>query len=124
MVYADMTKRTTGSFAGYDCVKLENDALTLWVTESIGPRIIGLALQGDDNLFAELPDETLDCPAGGTFFFRGGHRLWHAPEDPQRTYIPDDAPVTITDVESGILVTQPIEAQTGIQKSLTITLPS
>ncbi|MGB3906328.1 MAG: hypothetical protein WBB22_15570 [Anaerolineae bacterium] len=118
-----MTKRTAGSFAGYDCVKLENDALTLWVTQSVGPRIIGLALQGSANLLAELPDETLDCPDGGSFSFRGGHRLWHAPEDPQRTYIPDDAPVTITDVESGILVTQPIEAQTGIQKSLTITLP-
>jgi hypothetical protein len=118
-----MIKPSETCFAGHDCVKLENDGLTLWVTESIGPRIIGLALQGGDNLFAELPDETLDCPAGGTFFFRGGHRLWYAPEDPQRTYIPDDAPVTITEVESGILVTQPIEAQTGIQKSLTITLP-
>ena len=118
-----MTKPSETRFAGYDCVKLENDALTLWVTESVGPRIIGLALPGGDNLFAELPDETLDCPGEGTYSFRGGHRLWYAPEDPQRTYIPDDAPVTLTDVESGILVTQPIEAQTGIQKSLTITLP-
>jgi hypothetical protein len=118
-----MVKPSKTRFAGYDCVKLENDAVTLWVTESVGPRIIGLAWQGGDNLFAELPDDTLDWPAGGTFFFRGGHRLWYAPEDPQRTYIPDDAPVTITDVESGILVTQPIEERTGIQKSLTITLP-
>jgi hypothetical protein len=118
-----MSRPLRTRFAGYDCVKLENDALTLWVTESIGPRIIGLALQGGDNLFAELPDVTLDWPAGGTFFFRGGHRLWYAPEDPRCTYIPDDAPVTITEFESGILVTQPVEAQTGIQKSLTITLP-
>jgi hypothetical protein len=117
-----MIKRTTARFAGYDCVKLENDALALWVTQSVGPRIIGLALQGDANLFAELPDETAACPGEGTYSFRGGHRLWHAPEDPRRTYIPDDTPVTVTDTESGILVTQPVEAQTGIQKSLTITL--
>jgi len=123
LVYAEMIKPSRTRFAGCDCVKVENDAVTLWVTESVGPRIIGLALQGGDNLFAELPDETLDWPAGGSFFFRGGHRLWYAPEDPQRTYIPDDAPVTITDVESGILVTQPVEAQTGIQKSMIITLP-
>jgi hypothetical protein len=118
-----MLKRTTAQFAGYECVKLENGALVLWITQSVGPRIIGLALQGGANLFAELPDETLICPDAGAFSFRGGHRLWHAPESPPRTYIPDDAPVTIAEVENGIRVTQPVEPGTGIQKSLTITLP-
>jgi hypothetical protein len=115
-------KHTIARYAGYDCIKLENDALALWVTQSVGPRIIGLAWQGGVNLFAELPDETVDCPGVGAFSFRGGHRLWHAPEDPRRTYIPDDTPITATDTENGILVAQPVEAQTGIQKSLTITL--
>ena len=121
-MYANM-KRTTARFAGYDCVKLENNDLALWVTQSVGLRIIGLALQGDDNLFAELPGDTLTCPGEGAYSLRGGHRLWHAPEDPRRTYIPDDAPVNIADAENGIHVTQPVEAQTGIRKSLTITLP-
>jgi hypothetical protein len=110
-------------FAGYDCVGLENEALGLWVTRSVGPRIIGLALPGGANLLAELPGETLECPGRGTFSFYGGHRLWYAPEDPQRTYLPDDAPVTVADTEHGVVVTQPVEAQTGIQKSLTISLP-
>jgi len=118
-----MIRHTTTRFAGYDCVKLENDALALWVTQSVGPRIIGLALPGGANLLAELPDETLECPGRGTFSFYGGHRLWYAPEDPRRTYLPDDAPVTIADLANGVLVTQPVEAQTGIQKSLTISLP-
>jgi len=122
-VYGDMMKRTTTRFAGYDCIKLENNDLALWVTQSVGPRIIGLALQGGANLLAQVPDITLTCPGEGAYSLRGGHRLWHAPEDPRRTYIPDDAPVTIADVESGVRVTQPIEAQTGIRKSLTITLP-
>ncbi len=116
-------KRTTARFAGYDCVKLENDALTLWVTQSVGPRIIGLALQGGDNFFAEIPDATLDCPGNGSYSLRGGHRLWYAPEDPRRTYLPDDEPVALTETENGIRVTQPVEPQTGVQKSLTITLP-
>jgi hypothetical protein len=115
-------KHTTTRFADFDCVKLENDALALWVTQSVGPRIIGLALQDGVNLLAELPGETLECPGCGTFSFRGGHRLWFAPEDPRHTYLPDDAPVTFADVADGVLVTQPIEAQTGIQKSLTITV--
>ncbi len=116
-------KHTTTPFAGYACIKLENDALALWVTQSVGPRIIGLALQGGDNLFVEAPDATLDCPGEGVYSLRGGHRLWYAPEDPQRTYLPDDAPATVADVADGVLVTQPIEAQTGIQKSLAISLP-
>jgi hypothetical protein len=117
-----MMNRTTTRFAGYDCVKLENDALALWVTQSVGPRIIGVALQGGANLFAKVPDITLACPGDGNYSLRGGHRLWYAPEAPPRTYIPDDAPVSIADAENGIHVTQPVEAQTSIQKSLTITL--
>jgi hypothetical protein len=117
-----MIRHTTTRFAGYDCVKLENDALALWVTQSVGPRIIGVALQGGANLFAEVPDITLACPGDGNYSLRGGHRLWYAPEAPPRTYIPDDVPVSIADVENGIHVSQPVEAQTGIQKSLTITL--
>ncbi len=116
-------KHTTTRFAGHDCIKLENGALALWVTQSVGPRIIGLALPGGDNLLAELPDATLEYPGGGAFSLYGGHRLWYAPEDPQRTYLPDDAPVTVADTERGIVVTQPVEALTGIQKSLTISLP-
>lgn len=118
-----MVECATARFAGYDCVRLENDALALWVTQSVGPRIIGLALRDGDNLFAEVPDATLACPGEGDCSLRGGHRLWHAPEDPRRTYLPDDAPVSIAEAKSGILVTQPVEPQTCIQKSLTITLP-
>jgi hypothetical protein len=118
-----MVTCTSGRIAGYDCVKLENKALALWVTQSLGPRIIGLALPDGANLFAEIPDVTFDCPGRGAYSPRGGHRLWYAPEDPRRTYLPDDEPVSITEVENGVVVTQPVEAQTGIQKSLAITLP-
>lgn len=115
-------KRTTTHFAGYECLRLQNEALSLWVTRQIGPRIIGLALAGQANLLAELPEATLERPGGGRFHFRGGHRLWLAPEDPRLTYLPDDSPVTITETENGVRVLQPTEPQTGIQKSLTITL--
>jgi hypothetical protein len=111
-------------FAGHQCVRLGNEALALWVTRSVGPRIIGLALRGGKNLLAELPDEVADLPGGGAFHFYGGHRLWYGPEDLRRTYLPDDAPVAIADVEDGVLVTPPVEAQTGIEKSLTIAMPS
>ena len=118
-----MVTHTETHFAGYDCVKLENEALALWITRSVGPRIIGLALRGGESLFAVLPDDKTECPGVGTFSFRGGHRLWYAPEDLRITYIPDDDPVGIDKAQNGLVVTQPIQALTCIQKSLVITLP-
>jgi hypothetical protein len=118
-----LVTRTQTRFAGYECVRLENEALALWLTRSVGPRILSLALPGGENLFAVLPDDAVECPGIGPLSFRGGHRLWYAPEDPRRTYLPDDDPLAITEIENGLCVTQPVEAPTGIQKSLTVTLP-
>jgi hypothetical protein len=118
-----MITREETRYAGHYCIRLANEALSLWVTRSVGPRILGLAPAGGENLFALLPDATAECPGVGTFSFRGGHRLWYAPEDPWRTYLPDDEPVTFSEIENGLRVTQPAEAPTGIQKSMQITLP-
>lgn len=107
---------------GLDCVRLSNGALTLVVTRSVGPRVLALHWQGSANLFAELPGLTLDGAARGRFHFRGGHRLWHAPELPARTYVPDDEPVEIEPVENGIVATAPVEPDTGLQKRLAIRL--
>jgi hypothetical protein len=109
-------------YLGLQCVEIANDWLTLWVTESVGPRIIAIIPKGRDNLFVSLPDSTIECPGKGTFHLYGGHRLWHAPEDPKRTYIPDDQPVEIIPHEGGIHVRQAVEQDTGIQKEIRIQL--
>lgn len=105
-----------------DCVPLENETLKLLVTQSAGPRIISLRFQDGENLFAELPDLVTERPDGQVFRLYGGHRLWHAPEAMPRTYIPDDAPVDIRPSGKGILATQSVEAETGIEKSMQIIL--
>ena len=105
---------------GLQCVELANDHLSLLITQSVGPRVLSLSVAGGENLFAELPELTLDCPGKGPFHLYGGHRLWHAPEDPARTYLPDDGPVRISALEGGVQVVQPVETQTGLQKSLQI----
>jgi hypothetical protein len=112
----------TTKFLDFDCVSLENASLSLLVTQSVGPRIISLRFKGGDNLFAELPDFVTECLDGETFHFYGGHRLWHAPENMPRTYFPDDGPVDIAPTHNGMLVTQPVEVQTGIEKSIHISL--
>ena len=110
-------------YAGYDCVKLENTAVSVWVTRDVGPRIIGLALPDGDNLLAVVPQASATTPAGNVYQLRGGHRLWHAPEHIERTYVPDDTAVTINNIPNGIQTVQDVEASTGIEKRMAITLP-
>ncbi len=112
----------TINFQGLECVKLANRQLMLLVTKSVGPRVISLQVEGSQNLFAELPDAKLDFPGEGDFYLYGGHRLWHAPEDPARTYVPDNDPVEVREIRQGIEVTTPVEAATGMQKSIRIEL--
>ncbi|MBN2146421.1 MAG: hypothetical protein JW726_03490 [Anaerolineales bacterium] len=110
------------AYQNYNCIELSNNCITLLITRSVGPRIIALKVNGGENLFAELPKVTLDCPGKGKFHFYGGHRLWHAPEDPRRTYIPDDDPVEILPLENGIHTRQAVELETGIRKEMKIHL--
>jgi hypothetical protein len=109
-------------FLDIDCVSLENAVLSLLVTQSVGPRIISLCFNGGENLFAELPDFVTERPDGKLFHFYGGHRLWHAPENMPRTYALDDKPVEIVPTQTGLSVTQPVEVESGIEKSIRISL--
>lgn len=109
-------------YRDYDCVALENSVLSLLVTQSVGPRILSLRFNGGENLFAELPNFVTKRPDGKDFHFHGGHRLWHAPENMPRTYALDDDPVEIIQVQNSLSVMQQVEAETGIEKSIRISL--
>jgi len=111
-------------FAGLDCVQVKNGALSLWITHAVGPRIIGLSVGAGSNLLAVLPDATTITPTGKLYRFHGGHRLWRGPEDLELTYVPDDKPVTVSNVSAfGLAFAQPPEQLSGIQKRMTVTLP-
>ena len=112
----------TETFFGQECISLQNRTLELLVTQSVGPRIISFGFKDGNNLFAELPNFVTELPDGGVFHFYGGHRLWVAPEDLRTTYIPDDDPVEISPLENGLQVMQPVQPQTGLQKSMEILL--
>ncbi len=111
----------TVEFLGQTCLSLESDSLHLLVTQSVGPRILALAPRGGENLFAELPDLGIERPGQQPFRFYGGHRLWHAPEEPVRTYYPDDRPVEVDPLPDGLRVSQ-IEPPNGIRKTMEIRL--
>ncbi|MBX3037287.1 MAG: hypothetical protein KF758_10305 [Anaerolineales bacterium] len=112
----------TQKFSGYECVELKNGDISLLVTQSIGPRIISLRFNDGENLLAELPNFITTRPDGKDFHFYGGHRLWHSPEHMPRTYVLDDQPVEIVGEKNSLRVSQQVEAETGIEKSIEIKL--
>ncbi len=112
----------TVEFLGQTCLALENDALRLLVTRSVGPRVLALIPRGGENLFAELADLALSRPGRQDFYFYGGHRLWHAPEEPNRTYLPDDQPVEVEELPDGLRLSQ-LESANGIRKTIEVCLP-
>lgn len=107
---------------GLPCLALENDVLSLAVTTTVGPRILSLRYRGGPNLFAELPDATLDCPGVGPYHLRGGHRFWVAPESAARTYLPDDAPPDIRPIDGGLVLLQAVDESTGLQRTMRLRL--
>lgn len=101
--------------------RLSNGRIELVMTGEVGPRIIRLGFVGGQNLFYEDP-QALGKTGGNDWRLYGGHRLWHAPEDLVRTYVPDNFPVTVEAIAGGLRATQPNETANGIQKQIEITM--
>lgn len=109
------------AYRGWEnCFRVSNDLVELVVTTDVGPRIIRFGF-GRDNELGEFP-EHLGLTGGNAFRLYGGHRLWHAPESLERTYVPDNIPVRLVTQPDGVRVTQDVESGTGIQKELEISL--
>jgi hypothetical protein len=108
-------------FHGWNALKLVTDQAELIIPTDIGPRIVSCSLAGEENLFACI-GEHLGGRGESEFTVRGGHRLWHSPEHPQRTYQPDNSPVGVKHLDEGlgVILTQNIEAATGIQKHMSV----
>lgn len=104
-----------------ETLEFGDETLTLTVTTSLGPRILRLARRDGANVFAELGDLGVEHPNGTSYRFRGGHRLWVAPEVPQSTYLPDDDPVAI-DRRSGAITMVAPAGVDGIRKTIRVGL--
>ncbi len=115
-----MIRQEQGEFNGLACRWLDNGRVRLAVTTGVGPRIVFCGVAGGVNLLAETPEVALDGPHGPVRLF-GGHRLWYGPEIAERTYWPDDQPVTAEEVPDGARFVAPPDAF-GVVKELTLTL--
>lgn len=103
-------------------LQLSNGTVELVMPLEIGPRIMRYARIGGPNVFKEY-EEQLGRQGEKDWMIRGGHRLWHAPEDDVRTYVRDNGPIRYEPLgDSGVRLIQPLEATTGIEKEIDIHL--
>ncbi|MEF8851114.1 MAG: hypothetical protein V5A44_10725 [Haloarculaceae archaeon] len=114
-----VTIESTSYRAWDDCLRVSNDVLELVVTVGLGPRVLACGFVDGENLF--FTDEERE-PMRNGYVLHGGHRLWHAPEDEDRTYVPDEDPVEWTGTDHGVRLVQDTEEGTGIQKTVSIAL--
>lgn len=107
-------------YQGWQALQLKTGKAELVVPTGVGPRVLRLGFSGQDNLFHNVAG-TLGQTGGDKWNLYGGHRLWHAPEHPQRTYVPDNKAVQVQkDGEKTIVLTGQPEAPTGMTKTVQI----
>ncbi len=110
-------------YHGYATRRLANEFLWVEALATAGPRIIRLGLAGSArNLLAETPGEGWETPHGRYELF-GGHRLWFAPEDPDRVAVPDGRGLVVETEPDGMRLTGLAELPTGLVRSMTLRLP-
>lgn len=109
-------------FHGLRTRSLQNEHLRLDYLTEAGPRLVRLFRAGsDENLLADVFDFTVPTP-WGNYAFLGGHRLWYAPEEMPRTYLPDLDGLQAEELPGGVRLFRPAPPQTGIAKVLEVYL--
>ncbi|QCX33913.1 hypothetical protein FDN13_09485 [Caloramator sp. E03] len=103
------------------CLEISNGSIDALVTVDCGPRIIRFGFIGEENEFCDEAPVEIDFE-DDKFYLRGGHRLWHSPENMPRTYMPDNKPLKWERIENGIRVSQDVEPHVQMKKELEITL--
>jgi hypothetical protein len=109
-------------FGGWEnCVRMTDGDIELVATTDVGPRIIRFGFIGGQNIFREVKKD-LGKTGGDAWRMYGGHRLWHGPEANPRSYFPDNQPVDYKIENSTLKLSQRVEAATGMQKQIDVTL--
>lgn len=111
-----------GDYHGRPARRLCSRYLWLDVLTAAGPRIVRIGLAGSArNLLAETPDAGWETSLG-RYDLLGGHRLWFAPEDPERVAVPDSAGLVVRDEPWGLRLLGEAEPSTGLVRSISVHL--
>ncbi len=110
------------AYAGWpNCYRMTNGRVELIVTGDVGPRVIRYGFPRGQNLFAEFTAQ-LGHSGEAEWQARGGHRIWVGPEAMPMSYAPDNVPVKVSLGADWIELTEPVEKDTGFQKTMRIRL--
>ena len=110
------------TYAGWpNCYRLTNGEVELIVTTDVGPRVIRYGFAGGQNLFKEYKEQ-LGKSGEKVWQARGGHRLWIAPEAVPESYALDNGPVKAEVKGDAIVLTGAVEAETSLEKQITVKL--
>jgi hypothetical protein len=113
-----MTERI--EYGGWpNCYRISNGTVEAVVTGDVGPRVIRFGFVGGQNLFKEFAAQ-MGKTGEPEWQPRGGHRIWIAPEDPVRSYAPDNGPVRIVVNGNELEALQPVEQLTGLEKKMIV----
>jgi hypothetical protein len=105
-------------FGGWpNCYRVSNGTIEAVVTQDVGPRVMRYGFCGGQNFFKEFADQ-LGRSGEPEWQPRGGHRIWIAPEDPVKSYAPDNVRVEVEVTADGLIATGPVESLTGIEKRI------
>jgi hypothetical protein len=109
-------------YAGWpNCYRLSNAEVELIVTTDVGPRVIRYGFAQGQNLFKEFREQ-LGKSGESDWRPRGGHRLWAGPEAVPMSYALDNGPLHAEAGDGTIKLTQPVEPETGFQKTMVVRL--
>src|SRR5438445_11432964 len=112
------------SYRGWkNAYRISNATVELIVLADVGPRIIWYGFVGGDNILHEVAADA-GLSGGSQFRLYGGHRLWVSPEV-ERTYFPDNRPVSFSEQGAVFRFMAPPEdfaPGTNLQKELQIAM--
>lgn len=121
----DMTNISTTEYKGWkNNLLLRNDSLELIVSLDVGPRVLSIRSTADpeSNIFKNY-EEQMGKSGEPEWCIRGGHRIWVAPENPVRTYVPDNVPVRYEFTgANGVLLHTPPAKACPLAKELRVSL--
>lgn len=81
----------------------------LGLATDFGPRITSLRWGDGPELFAQLGPEVVIEHDGGSYAFRGGHRLWASPEVASITYASDDHQCNVSETDGVVTLRAPAD---------------
>lgn len=100
------------------CARLVSGSTEAIVTLEVGPRIVRYGFIDGMNILRENQAE-MGLVGGDEYRSYGGHRLWVAPEDKERTYVPENGDVSAT--EHGAQITFQIPPDRfGLQRDISV----